>query len=105
MASLLQSGLRDFQRIPLGPNCRLDFIDVIVLVLHLFLNHPELGLELAVRLLALVDPLLEGLVRPVPVGDQHAPRGVQEVLDVAADLRGGGSGGLGLLSAKVKTAT
>ena len=84
---------------------RLDLIDVIILVLHFFLNHPQLGLQLAVRLLALVDPLLECLVCSVPVGDQHAAGGVQEVLDVTADLRGSRSGCLRLLSTKLKSAT
>ena len=67
---------------------RLDLINVIILILHLLLNHPQLRLQLAVRLLALVNPLLESLVCPVPVGDQEAAGGVEEVLDVTADLRG-----------------
>ena len=84
---------------------RLDLIDVIILVLHFFLNHPELRLQLPVSLLALVDPLLECLVCLVPVGDQEAAGGVQQVLDVTADLRGSRSGCLRLLSAKLKSVT
>ena len=56
------------------------------MILEFFLDHPQFGLELSVGLLALIYPLLEGLVGLVPVGDQEAAGGVEQVLDVTPDL-------------------
>ena len=57
VAAALQPGLGHLERRPLGPDGGLHLVYVGVLVLDLLLDHPQLGPQLAVRLLTLLAPL------------------------------------------------
>ena len=54
-------GLTNFEWGPLGPDCRLDLVDVVALVADLLLYEVEFGGELLLRLLAFVHPGLASI--------------------------------------------
>ena len=54
-------GLGCLQRLTLGPHRGPQLLDVLLLVLYLLQRLVQVGLELLLSLLGLLDPLLEGL--------------------------------------------
>ena len=88
----LQSSLSNLQRITLGSDGLLQWLDVLLLVVDLLHGLAEVGLQLVVGVGGLGDPLLEGHVGVVPVGPHLIRALSDQIINLSSQPLTGRSG-------------